>query len=473
MNTKLEQLDEVRIVAPTGCLGYGFSKEDFLRALREHRPHVIAVDAGSTDPGPYYLGAGESFAQRVEIRSELEIVIQAALNNDIPLIVGTCGGAGARAHVEWTREIVMELAQEHSWTFRLGVIHSELDAEYLTDKLEGGDIVSFESGEELDAETIADSTCVVAQMGAEPIIEALRQGAQVILAGRACDDAVFAAFPLLHGLDPGLAHHMGKVLECGALASVPLSMDVMLGTIRRDHFELVPGAEHRACTVTSISSHSLYERENPLRQAGPGGVVDLGESIVTQLDPRSVRVEGTRYEPTDEYLLKLEGVRRVGTRVISIAGIRDQAMIEQLDEVLAETKRRAEGYFAGIGVDSDAYTIVFHAYGRDGVMRELEPETRTAHEIGLVIDVVADDPALAKALCQRLSGLLLHLDFPGQFNTAGNLAMLFSPANIEVGPVYAFSVYHLLRVSDPLEPFEIEVTDVQPKQALAAAGQGA
>ena len=50
-------------------------------------------------------------------------------------------------------------------------------------------------------------------MGPEPIIEALRGGAQVVIAGRACDDAVIAAYPLLHGADPALALHMGKILE--------------------------------------------------------------------------------------------------------------------------------------------------------------------------------------------------------------------------------------------------------------------
>jgi hypothetical protein len=457
---EVEQLDELRIVAATGCLGYGFTVDDLARVLRESRPHAIAVDAGSTDPGPYYLGAGESFAQELEVRSELEILIAAALEHGIPLIVGSSGGAGGRPHVEWTRRIVLSLAQEHGWSFRLGTIQAELSHEYLMEKLHGGDLLPFEADGALDAETVAASVRVVAQMGVEPIVETLKQGAQVILAGRACDDAVFAALPILHGFDPGLALHMGKVLECGALASVPLAMDVMLGTIRRDYFELVPGSLSRACTVTSVAAHSLYERENPLRQAGPGGLVDLGASSIEQSDDRSVRVRGTRYEAASEYLLKLEGVRRLGSRAICVAGVRDPIMIEILDEVLDETRRRAEGYLDGVGIARDGYPVDFHVYGRNAVMKHLEPETRPAHELGLVIDVVAADAALAKVVCQRISGLLLHLDFPGQFSTAGNIAILTSPAVVMAGDVFGFSVYHLLRVADPLEPFEIEVTEV-------------
>jgi hypothetical protein len=464
---------EFRIVAATGCLGYGFSSEDFARVLRESRPHAIAADAGSTDPGPYYLGSGDSFAQEVEVRSELEILIAAALEYDIPLIIGSSGGAGARPHVEWTRNIVESLAREHSWSFQLGVIQAEVEHDYLLAKLAAGDVLAFESGEELDAETVVSSVRIVAQMGAEPIVEALRQGAQVVLAGRACDDALFAALPIAHGFDAGLALHMGKVLECGALASVPLAMDVMLGTIRDDHFDLVPGSLARACTVTAVSAHSLYERENPLRQAGPGGIVDLGASTIEQVDPRTVRVRGTLYEPAQDYTLKLEGVRRRGSRAMCVAGVRDPIMIEIIDDILAETRRRTEAYFDEVGVPREQYHILFHVYGRDGVMRELEPHDAPGHELGLVLEAIADDPALAKAVCQRVSGLLLHLDFPGQFSTAGNLAFLMSPAVIPAGEAYAFSVYHLLRVADPLEPFEIEITEIEDGRVASGALVGA
>ena len=47
----------LRILSPTAILGYGFPDRSFTRAL-ERDPDLIAVDGGSTDPGPYYLGAG-------------------------------------------------------------------------------------------------------------------------------------------------------------------------------------------------------------------------------------------------------------------------------------------------------------------------------------------------------------------------------------------------------------------------------
>ncbi|MCY4086214.1 MAG: acyclic terpene utilization AtuA family protein [Actinomycetia bacterium] len=452
---------EIRLIAPTGTLGYGFSVDDFTRVLDEHRPHVIAVDAGSTDPGPYYLGAGESFTERIENRKELEILIGAALALGIPLIVGTAGGCGARAHVNWTREIVEELAREHAWSFRLAVIQSELSTQVVQEKLAAGAIVPFDTGEELTADAVAASARIVAQMGLEPIAEALRQGSNVILAGRSCDDAIFAALPVLQGFDRGLALHLGKILECGALAAEPISMDVMLGTLRADHFELAPGSLQRACTVTSVSAHSLYEREDPFTQSGPGGALDLTRTRVEQIDERRVRVRGTRYTEHDRYFVKLEGARRIGERAISIAGVRCPTMIARIDAVLGEARRRTERYFEDVGVHETDYRLEFHAYGRDAVMKELEPNRLgAAHELGLVIEAVADTAELAKTVCHHVAGALLHLDYPGQFNNAGNLAFLYSPSEIVVGDVYEFSVYHLMEVDDPLEPVQIELVDV-------------
>ena len=47
-------MTELRVLSPTAILGYGFPAASFEEGLKRE-PHVIAVDAGSTDPGPYYL----------------------------------------------------------------------------------------------------------------------------------------------------------------------------------------------------------------------------------------------------------------------------------------------------------------------------------------------------------------------------------------------------------------------------------
>ena len=49
--------DSLTVFAPQGMLGYGIPERS-MRLGMERRPDVLAVDAGSIDPGPHYLGAG-------------------------------------------------------------------------------------------------------------------------------------------------------------------------------------------------------------------------------------------------------------------------------------------------------------------------------------------------------------------------------------------------------------------------------
>ena len=133
-------MEEIRVLSPTAILGYGFPIESF-NAGMERKPHVIAVDAGSTDPGPYYLGAGKSFTDRNSVKRDLEILIPAALNAGIPLVVGTAGGCGGKAHVDLTVDIVKEIIKEKSLSLKLAVINSEFDKDFIKENLRSGNIL--------------------------------------------------------------------------------------------------------------------------------------------------------------------------------------------------------------------------------------------------------------------------------------------------------------------------------------------
>ena len=53
----------VKAIAGNGVLGSGFRESSLLRGMRLD-PDFIGCDAGSTDPGPFYLGSGESAFQK-------------------------------------------------------------------------------------------------------------------------------------------------------------------------------------------------------------------------------------------------------------------------------------------------------------------------------------------------------------------------------------------------------------------------
>ena len=95
-------------------------------------------------------------------------------------------------------------------------------------------------------------------------------------------------------------------------------------------------------------------------------------------------------------------------------------------------------------------------------MGQLEPNNAvSSHEIGIVIDVVADTQEHSAAACSVARSTLLHYGYPGRIATAGNLAFPFSPSDIKVGEIYVFSVYALLRSENPLELFKTVYEEVE------------
>ena len=103
--------EEFRVLSTTAILGYGFPVSSFEEGMKR-KPHLIAVDAGSSDPGPYYLGAGQSFTDRGAVKRDLTIMLTAAMEHQIPVVIGTAGGSGADSHLDWCEEIILEIAKE-------------------------------------------------------------------------------------------------------------------------------------------------------------------------------------------------------------------------------------------------------------------------------------------------------------------------------------------------------------------------
>jgi hypothetical protein len=429
------------------------------------KPHVIAVDGGSTDGGPYYLGlepgeGGGSASGFIEMLShDVGPLLTAATSARIPLVIGSAGFAGAELHLQATTMVIRSIAEQLGLHFRMAVIHAEIDKEQVKEKLRQGKIEPLGPVPELTEEEVEASVRIVGQMGVEPFIKALEADTQVIVAGRANDPSMFAALPFLEGFDRGLSLHMAKILECAAIAAEPGSgSDAMMGTLRKEHFFVEPLNPARVCTTTSVAAHSLYEKSDPLHLYGPGGMVDLSQVSFDQHDERTVQVAGSRYIPDDAYKIKLEGSKKIGYRTICVAGVRDPGTIGHLDEIIRVARKEVAQKFSG---QADGYKLIFHVYGKDGVMGELEPaQVATSHEVGIVIEVVAPSQELATGICASAHTIILHYGFPGRVSTAGNLAFPFSPLNIPAGPVYEFNIYHLMEENDPCRLFPMEIIEV-------------
>jgi hypothetical protein len=448
---------EFRVLSPTAILGYGFPEESFRRGIAK-KPDLVAADAGSTDPGPYYLGSGKSFTDRAFVKRDLAFMLREGLACGAVVVVGSAGGSGAAPHLAWCRTIIEEIAREERLSFRFGVIATDVPKDRVKASLRAGHITPLPFVPTLTEEAIDASSYIVAQVGNEPIRRAFAAGCNVVLAGRCYDPACFAALPVHLGFDEALALHMGKILECGAIAATPGSgADCAFATLYEDRFVLEALNPARKFTRESAAAHTLYEKSDPYRLPGPGGVIDLTSCSFTEIGGGRVEVRGSRHERTVPYRLKLEGARRTGFRSISIAGTRDPIMIAGIDAILTAVSKQVEAMNAG----KTRGQVYFHVYGKDGVMGPTEPvkETRS-HELGIVIESVAPTQEEADTLTSVTRSTLLHYGYPGRIATAGNLAFPFSPSDIRAGEVYEFSIYHLMDVDDPAD-FPLEVVEVK------------
>ena len=169
-------------------------------------------------------------------------------------------------------EIVREVAAEQDLHFRMATIQAATRQEGIDGQAEPWRNLGFQKpGCGLAASVIDACTRIVGQMGVEPIISALDQGAEVVLAGRAFDAALTAALPIMRGVDRGLAFHMGKIVECGSLVALPRTSDGVIAHIYSDHFLIEPADPAKRCLVDLVTVHTLYEKSDPYHLAMPGG----------------------------------------------------------------------------------------------------------------------------------------------------------------------------------------------------------
>ena len=196
-------------------------------------------------------------------------------------------------HVNELLNILKDITQEHNLHYRLAVIWADVDKERVRNALRAGKVRPLSNVPPFTEEELNATCRIVAQMGITPIIKALEMGAEVIIAGRACDTAIFAAMPIMKGFDPGIAFHAAKIVECGAYCAVPGGAgDCMFATLRDDHFLLEPLNPARRCTPVSTAAHTMYEQPDPFIFYEPDGVTDLSEAKFEAVNERVVKVSG-------------------------------------------------------------------------------------------------------------------------------------------------------------------------------------
>ena len=445
------------ILVPTGMLGYGFPVEWFEKGLARN-PDIISIDAGSTDSGPQKLALGEMTCTEEAYHKEMDIVIEAGLRKKIPVFITSCGGDGTNLHVDLFVELAKRIAAKQGKKLRIAVIRSDIDKTLIKKRMAEARVEPCGYVPELTEKDVDDATVIVAQMGIEPFIDAFdRHGPfDLVLTGRSYDPAPMAAMAIRAGFDPGLSWHVAKIAECGALCAEPAGR-VLLATVYRDHFVVEAMNPAEKCKTYSVAAHTLYEKSHPYLLKGPGGTLDLSQCVFEQIDDGRTKVSGSRFIPSEKYTVKLEGACVVGYRSVCVAGIRDPIMIGQIDPVLDSVRELTQSTLPDEYGQSE---LIFHVYGKNGVMGELEFDVEHVPlELCVIIEVASPTQAMAKALCNKARTTLLHCPYEGRIATAANIGLPFTPLEIPLGKVCRFNVYHLMELDNPCEVFPLEIVE--------------
>src|SRR5260370_5094805 len=180
------------------------------------------------------------------VRRDLRLLLTAAIQAGIPLVVGSCGTSGTDSGVNWVAGIVDAIRAEDGLDLTVAKMYSEQDAGQLLPLLEAGRMHALPPSEALDAATLRRCAHIVGMMGHEPIEQALRAGANVVLAGRATDTAVSAAFALMRGMPPGPAWHAARIIECAGQDTTNPASGGVFARIDPRGFTVEPLDEHTA-----------------------------------------------------------------------------------------------------------------------------------------------------------------------------------------------------------------------------------
>ncbi len=440
-------------LSASGQLGYGIPEPAFTAGLAR-RPDFIGCDMGSVDPGPYYLGAGRMATNPEVTRRDLRLVLTGARRLDVPLLLGTAGTAGAEPHLAATLAMIRDIAAAEGLHFRLASIRADIPPAVVATAQAEGRLHPLGPCPTPTGDEIMRSR-IVGQMGVEAFSRALATGADVVIAGRACDTAVFAAIPHLLGYPMALAMHMAKIIECTSICCVPGGRDAMLGELNHDGFVLESMNPVRHATPTSVAAHSLYEQSDPFGVAEPEGLLRLDHVQYTALDAHRTRVSGATWQPATALRVKIEGALWEGERAVLLAGSADPGFIAAIDEILAAVEVTARRLFP------HEFRLFPRIYGRHGVSlwSDVTPDA-PPREICVVVECVAQQSDIAIGALTVFKQYLLHHGFRGRLSTAGNVAFPLTPPELSAGAAYRFSLYHLMEVTDTAGLFPVAVENL-------------
>ena len=449
----------VRVLVPSGALGLKYDKHALEKGLKQN-PDIIAIDGGSTDSGPAYLGQGVSKYSRTSTKAEWKSLMEARELLNIPLLIGSAGTCGTNSSVDWFLEITRELAKELNQSLRIVLIKCSQSKNETTNAFSNGKIQPLPNAPKLSKRIISCCTNIVALAGAEQVIDALKEKPDIIIAGRTTDTAIIAALPILKGIDPGTAWHGAKIAECGALCTTNPLSGVIMVEFNKNSFTIEPMDSEAKATPKTVSAHMLYENTNPYILYEPGGYLDTTNSKYFAVNNRKVRVTGSKWNKSEKYSVKIEGAFLNGFQNVIISILRNKRYVNNAQNWAKDIQFKCSELVQNqLRLKNKEFSIEMRLIGKNASFGNLEIQTTEQYEIGVMALVTAKTQEITNEISQILNPFLLHHPLT-KSEELPTFSFPFSPADIRRGAIYSFCLHHTWEIDNPLEIFDKEILQI-------------
>lgn len=249
-------------------------------------------------------------------------------------VIANAGGVNPQGCLKAIKEVIQELGLTG---LKIGIVEGDDILDQIPELMASGEAFkNLDTGESVD-KVLSRMSSANVYIGAKPIADALAQGADIVVTGRATDPSVVLA-PLIYEFGWSMDDFdklaagtvMGHILECGAQCTGGNYCDwKSVPDFARIGYPVVEAKADGTFIVTkhdgtgglvnidTISSQLLYELGDPKGYLGPDCQTDFTTIQLEQVGENRVRVSGIKGSaPTPTYKVSMSyenGYKILGT----------------------------------------------------------------------------------------------------------------------------------------------------------------
>jgi hypothetical protein len=249
-------------------------------------------------------------------------------------VIANAGGVNPQGCLKAIKEVVKELGLTG---IKIGIVEGDDILDQIPELMKSGEAFkNLDTGEGVE-QVLSRMSSANVYIGAKPIADALAQGADIVVTGRATDPSVVLA-PLIYEFGWSMDDFdklaagtvMGHILECGAQCtggnycdwkSVPDFARIGYPVVEAKADGTFVVTKHEGTgglvNIDTISSQLLYELGDPKGYLGPDCQTDFTTIQLEQDGENRVRVSGIKGSaPTPTYKVSMSyenGYKIVGT----------------------------------------------------------------------------------------------------------------------------------------------------------------